>query len=234
MGSAGTIAAGDALKERFGTRIVGLEPVQCPTLSRNGYGGHAIEGIGDKHVTWIHHVANLDAVMAIDDEECLLGLQLLAEPVGRDFLAGSAGLGEAARPLSTLLGISSVCNILGAIRTAKWLGLGRNDAIVTVATDGLDRYPSVLRRLEKKKGPLDRAKAEALLASVFHGQKLDWITEGTHENRERWHNLKYFTWVEQQGKTVKELDAQRSASWWADEAARAADVDRRLREVRGW
>jgi cysteine synthase len=234
MGSAGTIAAGDALKARFGTRIIGLEPVQCPTLSCNGYGGHAIEGIGDKHVTWIHHVTNLDAVMCIDDEECLLGLQLVSEPAGRDFLAAGGGLGEAAHRLSTLLGISGVCNILGAIKTARWLRLGKDDAVVTVATDSLDRYPSVLKRLQARTGPLTRERAEACLASVFHGQKLDWITEGTRESRERWHNLKYFTWVEQQGKTVKELDAQRSESWWSDQAALAEDVERRLREARGW
>jgi cysteine synthase len=234
MGSSGTIAAGDLLKARFGSRIVGLEPVQCPTLSRNGYGSHAIEGIGDKHVTWIHNVGNMDAVMAIDDQECLRGLQLVAEPAGRDFLAGEGGLGDEAQRLSTLLGVSGVCNILGAIKTAKWLGLGKGDAVVTVATDGLDRYPSVLRRLEKSTGPLTPERAAAHLASIFHGQKLDWITEGTAENRERWHNLKYFTWVEQQGKTVAELDAQRSEGWWAGEAARALDVDRRLREVRGW
>jgi cysteine synthase len=234
MGSSGTIAAGDALKARFGTRIVGLEPIQCPTLSRNGYGGHAIEGIGDKHVTWIHHVTNMDAVMAIDDQECLLGLQLVAELAGRDFLAEGGGLGEAALRLSTLLGVSGVCNILGAIKTAKWLRLGKDDAVITIATDGLDRYPSVLRRLEKTTGPLTRAKAEAQLAYIFHGQKLDWIEEGTALNRERWHNLKYFTWVEQQGKTVAELEAQRSETWWADQAALAGEVDRRLREARGW
>ncbi len=234
MGSAGTIAAGDALKARFNTRIVGLEPVQCPTLSKNGYGGHAIEGIGDKHVTWIHHVGNLDAMMCIDDQECLLGLQLVSDPVGRDFLAGPGGLGEAAQGLSTLLGISGVCNLLGAIKTARWLGLSEHEAVVTVATDALDRYPSVMRRLAERTGPLTREKAQAHLSSIFHGQKLDGITEGTRENRERWHNLKYFTWVEQQGKTVEELDAQRSDAWWNEEAARAEDVDRRLREARGW
>ncbi len=234
MGSGGTIAAGDALKALFRTRIVGLEPVQCPTLSRNGYGGHAIEGIGDKHVTWIHHVTNLDAMMCIDDEECLLGLQLVSEPAGRDFLAAGGGLGETAHRLSTLLGISGVCNILGAIKTARWLRLGKNDAIVTVATDSLDRYPSVLKRLAARTGPLTLERAEARLASVFRGQKLDWISEGTRESRERWHNLKYFTWVEQQGKTIEELDAQRSESWWSEQAALAGDVDRRLREARGW
>ena len=234
MGSAGTIAAGDALKARFGAKIVGLEPVQCPTLTFNGYGGHAIEGIGDKHVTWIHHVGNLDAMMCIDDEECLLGLQLVTDPEGSDFLSGEGGLGEAARRLATLLGVSGICNILGAIKTARWLGLSKDEAVVTVATDGFDRYPSVMRRLAERTGPLTREGAREHLARIFHGQKLDWIAEGTRENRERWHNLKYFTWVEQQGKTVEELDAQRSDSWWSDEAAVAEDADRRLREARGW
>jgi cysteine synthase len=235
MGSAGTIAAGDALKARFGSKIVGLEPVQCPTLSLNGYGAHAIEGIGDKHVTWIHNVGNLDAMMCIDDEECLLGLQLVTDPDGTAFLAGEGGLGElAARRLATLLGVSGICNILGAIKTARWLGLSKDEAVVTVATDGFDRYPSVMRRLAERTGPLTRESAREYLARIFHGQKLDWIAEGTRENRERWHNLKYFTWVEQQGKKVEELEAQRSSSWWRDEAAVAENADRRLREARGW
>jgi cysteine synthase len=235
MGSAGTIAAGDALKARFGAKIVGLEPVQCPTLSLNGYGGHAIEGIGDKHVTWIHNVGNLDAMMCIDDEECLLGLQLVTDPEGTDFLSDEGGLGGlAAGRLATLLGVSGICNILGAIKTARWLGLSKNEAVVTVATDGFDRYPSVMRRLAERTGPLNRESAREYLARIFHGQKLDWIAEGTRENRERWHNLKYFTWVEQQGKSVEELDAQRSDSWWRDEAAVAENADRRLREARGW
>jgi cysteine synthase len=234
MGSAGTIAAGDSLKKRFGTKIVGLEPVQCPTLTRNGYGGHAIEGIGDKHVTWIHHVGNLDAMMCIDDEECLLGLQLVSDTAGSDFLSGEAGVGDIAGRLATMLGVSGVCNILGAIKTARWLGLSKDEAVVTVATDGFDRYPSVMRRLSQRTGPVTRGRAEELLSRIFHGQKLDWIAEGTRENRERWHNLKYFTWVEQQGKEVSELDAQRSDAWWETEAALAEDADRRLREARGW
>ena len=234
MGSAGTIAAGDSLKKRFGTRIVGLEPVQCPTLTRNGYGGHAIEGIGDKHVTWIHHVGNLDAMMCIDDEECLLGLQLVSDDAGSDFLSGEAGLGDLAGRLATMLGVSGVCNILGAIKTARWLRLSKDEAVVTVATDGFDRYPSVMRRLSQRTGPVTRGRAEELLSRIFHGQKLDWIAEGTRENRERWHNLKYFTWVEQQGKEVSELDAQRSDAWWETEAALAEDADRRLQEARGW
>ena len=233
MGSGGTIAAGDYLKARRGTAIVGLEPIQCPTLIKNGYGSHAIEGIGDKHVTWIHHVGNLDAMMAIDDQECLEGLRLLTDPVGSDYLERKAGLGDLAPRLATLLGISGVCNILGAIKTARWLGLSRHEAVVTIATDSLDRYHSVMRRLWERDGPLTPDQAEERHARIFRGQKLDWIQEGTRETRERWHNLKYFTWVEQQGKTVKELDAQRSDGWWHDQAAMAEQIDKRLLDARG-
>ncbi len=78
MGSAGTIAAGDRLKQIWPEhKIVGLEPIQCRTLYDNGYGSHEIQGIGDKHVTWIHHVANMDALICIDDMSSVRGLSAL-------------------------------------------------------------------------------------------------------------------------------------------------------------
>ena len=56
-GSAGTIAAGDYLRTKFPhLKVVASEALQCPTLLQNGFGGHRIEGIGDKHVPWIHNV----------------------------------------------------------------------------------------------------------------------------------------------------------------------------------
>lgn len=236
MGSAGTIAAGDRLKQVFGEcRIVGLEPVQCPTLFENGYGGHDIQGIGDKHVTWIHNVFNMDLLMCVDDVECKKGLQLLSEEAGREYLVSQAGLpAEQARQLSTILGISGVCNILGAIKTAKFYGLGPKDNVVTVATDGLDRYHSVMADMAARYGAIDRTRAVTYLESIFLGAGLDWIQEGTRHNRRRWFNLKYYTWVEQQGKTVEELNAQRSPDWWAEHQERVADFDKALREARGF
>ncbi len=235
MGSAGTIAAGDRLKQIWPDhKIVGLEPVQCPTLYNNGYGAHEIQGIGDKHVTWIHNVFNMDALMAIDDHDALNGLRVLAEEAGRDALVRRFGLPVAAvEALSQCLGISGICNIIGAIKTAKFYEMGADDVIVTVATDAMERYGSVMQRLRQAHGPLDEATATAFVEGVYHRAGLDWIQEGGRSARERWHNLKYYTWVEQQGKSVAELDAQRDPAWWISHQERVADIDKRLLQARG-
>jgi cysteine synthase A len=230
MGSAGTIAAGDRLKQAFpGHLIVGLEPIQCPTLYNNGYGVHDIQGIGDKHVTWIHNVNNMDAMMCIDDMECKKGLQLLSEATGCQTLVDRYGVKpEVVEQLSTLFGISGICNILGAIKTAKYFGLGKGDVIATIATDALDRYYSVMDDMRQQFGSLDTAGAVGRVEGIFHGVRTDWVQPGTAEARTRWHNLKYYTWVEQQGKTVEELDAQRDPEWWLAHQARVAEIDSRL------
>jgi cysteine synthase A len=234
MGSGGTIAAGDRLKEVFPEhRIVGLEPIQCPTLFNNGYGDHDIQGIGDKHVTWIHNVMNMDCLICIDDIESKVGLQLLTDPVGMEYLAGRAGIAEeTVREMATMFGISGVCNVLGAIKTAKYYRMGSSDNIVTVLTDAIDRYHSVMSALDDRFGKMDAGKAEARLAGIFLSAKLDYIQEGTVNNRDRWFNLKYYTWVEQQGKTVAELNAQRSQEWWAEERGKVRGVNDRLSEAR--
>jgi cysteine synthase A len=230
MGSAGTIAAGDRLKQEWHDhKIVGLEPVQCPTLALNGYGGHDIQGIGDKHVTWIHNVLNMDAVMCIDDVDSKLGLQVLADEGGRKTLVNRFGMDPAlVEKLSYSLGISSICNIYGAIKTAKYYGLGKDDLIVTIGTDGMDRYHSVMDAMRRDYGVVDEIEGVARVRSLFHGLKTDWVFPGTPDNRRRWHNLKYYTWVEQQGKTVSELEAQRDPAWWQAEQQRVKDIDEKL------
>ncbi len=234
MGSAGTIAAGDRLKQIWPRhRIVGLEPQQCPTLFNNGYGAHAIEGIGDRHVTWIHNVHNMDALMCIDDQACVQGLQLLAEPRARQVLVGRYGADPALVDLlGTQLGISGICNLIGAIKTVRHFGLGPDDLVVTVATDTLDRYHSVMAHMAQRYGTLDEAAATGRIERIFRGAGLDWIQPGTAAARERWHNLKYYTWVEQQGKTVGELDAQRDPLWWEAEQQLVGEIDARLTRLR--
>jgi cysteine synthase len=234
MGSAGTIAAGDRLKQLWhDCKIVGLEPVQCPTLYNNGYGSHDIQGIGDKHVTWIHHVTNMDAIICIDDIECKKGLQLLTAENGMETLSKRFGVPtDDVEAMSHIFGISGVCNVLGAIKTAKYYGMGKRDLIVTILTDAIDRYHSVMADLTRAYGVMDEAEATARLASIFHGQKTDWIKEGTVDTRRQWHNLKYYTWVEQQGKTVEELDAQLSEEWWLQHQARVAEIDNKILEAR--
>lgn len=234
MGSAGTIAAGDRIKQAFpGAKIVGLEPVQCPTLYNNGYGAHEIQGIGDKHVTWIHNVLNMDAIMCIDDMECLRGLQLLTEEPGWRVLEREGVPAAAVQQLSTIFGISGVCNVLGAIKTAKHYRLGKGEVVVTICTDAIDRYRSTMANLTRSEGPMTEAVAQARLAAIFHGQKTDWIKDGTPDMRRQWHNLKYYTWVEQQGKTVQELDAQLDPEWWLGHQAKVAEIDAQIRAARG-
>ncbi len=230
MGSAGTIAAGDRIKQVWPEhKIVGLEPIQCPTLYNNGYGGHDIQGIGDKHVTWIHNVMNMDAIMCIDDIETKRVLQVFAEEAGQETLVKRFGLDEElVRKLGRILGISSICNIIGAIKTAKYYEMGADDVIVTIATDGMDRYHSVMADMARKYGPMDEAEATAAIRGLLQWQKTDWIKRGTPENRRQWHNLKYYTWVEQQGKTVEELNAQLSQQWWVAHQQLVGEIDSRL------
>ena len=234
MGSAGTIAAGDRIKQVWPTALtIGLEPIQCPTMFNNGYGVHDIQGIGDKHATWIHNVWNMDAIMCIDDIESKMGLQLLTEEAGWKVLTERFGVPEAdVMKMAEIFGISGVCNLLGAIKTAKYYRMGRDDLIVTICTDAIDRYRSVMAQMTEQYGPMDETEAIVRTVSIFHKQKLDWIKEGTMDVRSQWHNLKYYTWVEQQGKTVEELDAQKDPEWWIRHQERVAEIDRMLLEAR--
>jgi hypothetical protein len=134
--------------------------------------------------------------------------------------------------MASLFGISGICNILGAIKSAKYYNLGKDDVIVTVATDALDRYYSVMDNMATQYGTLDEAAAVGRVEGIFHGMKTDWIMPGTPEARVRWHNLKYYTWVEQQGKTVEELDAQRDPSWWEAHQRRVQAIDNKLTALR--
>ncbi|MGB8647995.1 MAG: pyridoxal-phosphate dependent enzyme [Anaerolineae bacterium] len=229
MGSAGTIAAGDRVKQVWSdAKIVGLEPIQCPTLYNNGYGSHDIQGIGDKHVPWIMHTDNMDAIMCLDDIECKKGLQLLTDLSGCETLSKRFGIPEATvSEMSSLFGISGVCNVLGAIKTAKFYGMTNKDTIVTICTDNIARYHSVMEEMTHTYGKMDEAEATAR-AHIFMDQKTDWIREGTTDTRRQWHNLKYFTWVEQQGKTVEELNAQLTPEWWKKNQEMVGEIDKML------
>jgi cysteine synthase len=229
-GSAGTLAAGERVKQAFtGAATVAVEPIQCPTLYEVGFGAHRIEGIGDKHVTWIHNVHATDLLACVDDQECLEGLQLLEE--GGETLV-EAGVDRAlVECFAGSFGISGVCNVLGAIKAARHYGFGPKQAIVTLATDAFDRYDSVLRRLDRERGPMTPEVARRRLG-IFRRQKGDYLLEGTRAVQRRWHNQKYFTWVEQQGKSVAELQAQNDPEFWQRERARADEIDRALAERR--
>lgn len=235
MGSAGTIAAGDRLKQVFPQcKIIGLEPVQCPTLFNNGYGAHEIQGIGDKHVTWIHHVTNMDGLACIDDLESLKVLQVLTDPKGGEVLIKRFGVDpEVACEMAGIFGISGICNLLGAIKTAKHYGMGKRDLIVIPATDSNDRYKSTMQWMADTHGAMDETRAISYIDGIVHHQKTDWFQDGTPENRRRWHNLKYYTWVEQQGKSVEDLDAQLNEDWWLMHQEMTHEINAKIKKLRG-
>ena len=230
-GSAGTIAAGDSLKKKFpGVKIGAAEALQCPTLLRNGFGAHRIEGIGDKHVPWIHNVRNLDAVIAVDDNDCMNLLRLFNEKEGKAFLA-SRGVPQKLIDSLDLLGISGMGNVLASIKLARYYELSEKDVVVTILTDSMQLYGSRVKELAEQQGAFDTAAAVRAHAVSLEGQRSDNVLELTYPERKRVHNLKYYTWVEQQGKTVQELNAQwDDPSYWTGVQEQAPRIDALIEE----
>lgn len=213
-GSAGTIAAGDFLRTKSPhIKVVAGEALQCPTLLLNGFGGHRIEGIGDKHVPWIHNLRNTNNVSAIDDEDCMRLLRLFNEPVGLEYLT-KVGVDEITTKKLELLGISSISNLLSSIKTAKYYDMDENDIIFTVFTDSAEMYKSRLTELTEQRGKYTLQQAARDYDSCLLSQKTDNYLELTYQDQKRIHNLKYYTWVEQQGKTYQEILEQWDPEYW--------------------
>ncbi len=203
-GSAGTIAAGDYLKQRFpSSKIVASEAQECPTLLLNGFGAHRIEGIGDKHVPWIHNARNLDFVTAINDQAVVNLSRLFNESAGHQHLIDN-GVDESLVNQLDLLGFSGISNLLSAIKFAKYNELTSQDIVVTVLTDSMELYRSRLTEMHEQYGKYTAADAQADDARYLKGQPIDFMQELNYYDRKRIHNLKYYTWVEQQGKTYEE------------------------------
>jgi len=230
-GSAGTIACGDYMKQVFPTsKIVASEALQCPTLFENGFGAHRIEGIGDKHVPWIHNVKNTDLVVAIDDNAVVNLSRLFNEPIGRSFLV-KQGVPEAVVSSLDLLGFSGISNLLSAIKFAKYFEMGENDVVLTMLTDSMELYSSRLGEMHEEYGSYSEMDAAAHFSRYLQGVTTDNMLELTYLDRRRIHNLKYFTWVEQQGKTYEEIISQWYAQdYWNDYQGKAQEIDQLIME----
>jgi cysteine synthase len=230
-GSAGTIAAGDFLKIRFpGSKIAASEAKQCPTLLINGFGEHRIEGIGDKHVPWIHNVKNTDMVIAIDDEAPMNLIRLFNEPAGQQYLARQGVSADLIEKLPWL-GISGVSNLLSAIKFAKYYELGPNDIVATILTDSMEMYGSRLEELTDQQGEFTEREAIATYHRYLLGTAIDSMQELNYYDRKRVHNLKYYTWVEQQGKTYQEIQAQwYEPHYWTSIPAQVEEIDALIEE----
>ncbi len=207
-GSAGTMSSGDRLKELYPRLKLGVgEALQCPTILNNGFGGHRIEGIGDKHIPWIHNVKNTDMAIAIDDEDSQRLLRLFNTPEGQQYLREALGLPEELIEKLTWLGISGIANVLCCIKMAKYYEFTEHDVIGTVLTDSAVMYGSRIAELNDMYGAYTVQAAELDHSLHMLGLKTDNLMELTYADRKRVHNLKYYTWVEQQGKTVEEINA---------------------------
>lgn len=216
-GSAGTLAAGDYLKDKHGTRIAVVEAVECPTLLMNGFGEHNIQGIGDKHVPLIHNVTNTDLVIGVSDQATDGLNAVFNTDEGRAYVGGRFGLKPALAGMLGFLGLSSIANMLGAIKMAKHLSLGSDDVIVTVATDGHDMYASELARYLKRRhnrGDMTEALAAELVGEHLLGAGTEHVLDATERERTRIFNLGYFTWVEQQGVALADFERRRGQDFW--------------------
>jgi len=228
-GSAGTIGCGDYLKEVYPAMKLAVgEAVQCPTILNNGFGDHRVEGIGDKHVPWIHDVKNTDMVVDVDDNDAMALLRLFNEPAGKAQLI-EAGVDPQLVESLSLMGISGIANVLCCIKLAKYYELTEHDVVYTVLTDSADMYRSRLAELTQQLGEYDAKAAAYDFALHLMGLKTDCMAELGYYDRKRVHNLKYYTWVEQQGKTTDELDALWYGTEWADVHSQADALDELIR-----
>jgi cysteine synthase len=212
-GSAGTIASGDYLKQHYPTSVVAAaEAVQCPTILYNGFGEHRIEGIGDKHIPWVHNVKNTDVAIGLDDEAAISLTRLFNEPAGKAYLVDQGVKPDFVEQLS-LFGISCIGNILATIKLAKHYEMGSKDVLITLGTDSMEMYGSRLVELKDARGEFTALDAAGAFHRYLLGAGLDHVQELGYWDRKRVHNLKYYTWVEQQGKTYEEIQAQ----WYDDD-----------------
>ncbi len=220
-GSAGTIAAGDKLKERYGAQIVACEALECPTMLENGFGEHNIQGIGDKHIPLIHNVMNTDAVSAISDQATDHLDLLFTTPAGRKHLIDRMGVPEQIVDQLIHFGFSAICNTLSAIKYAKWNRLGADDVIITIATDGHELYESEAEHLLATKYPngFNEVDAADVAARYLGSVDTDHFLELSSRDKNRIFNLGYYTWVEQQGISVADFEARRNQSFWHNVAA---------------
>ena len=215
-GSAGTIAAGDYLRTQHpGIRVVATEALQCPTLLQFGFGEHRIEGIGDKHIPWVHNVRNTNMVAAIDDEQTIQLMRLFNEKEGHECLLRE-GVDEETLQSLDMIGISGLCNLVASIKTARYYDMDGRDVIFMPLTDSMQLYTSRMQEAEQTHGAYTSRMADQHYARYLQGITTDHVRELNYADQKALHNFKYFTWVEQQGRTSDELRQLWDEDFWQE------------------
>ena len=230
-GSSGTLAAGDYLKENLNAQIAVVEATECPTLLYNGYGEHNIQGIGDKHVPLIHNVMNSDYVVGVSDEATNNLNLLFNTDEGRKYLTNRRGLNAEFIGRLPEFGFSSIANIIASIKLAKKMKLTKDDAIITVATDGADLYKTELAKTKKQFSKIyDQITCAEIFAKNFDAISVDHTLELSQIDKERIFNLGYYTWVEQQGTSLEEFENRRNQSFWNKHYKDMISLDEKIKE----
>ena len=230
-GSSGTLAAGDYLKENLNAQIAVVEAIECPTLLYNGYGEHNIQGIGDKHVPLIHNVMNSDYVVGVSDEATNNLNLLFNSDEGREYLTNRRGLNSEFVGRLPEFGFSSIANIIASIKLAKKMKLTKDDAIITVATDGADLYETELAKTKKQFSKIyDQITCAEIFAKNFDAISVDHTLELSQIDKERIFNLGYYTWVEQQGTSLEEFEDRRNQSFWDKHYKDMISLDEKIKE----
>ena len=228
-GSSGTLAAGDYLKNSLGTLTAVVEALECPTLLKNGYGEHNIQGIGDKLVPLIHNVMNTDFVVDVSDKATDNLNLVFNTKIGKEYLINKLGLKNSLVNTLPEFGLSSIANIIASIKLAKYMNLGKEDAIITVATDGADLY---LSELEKTKNNYQGAFDNAACSNIYkkHLKEIDSdnMLELSQNDKERIFNLGYYTWVEQQGVSLSNFEKRKDQQFWLDHYNHMISLDDRI------
>lgn len=230
-GSAGTIAAGDEIKAHFPeAKIAALEPYECSTLATGGRGQHRIEGIGDKMCTLIHNILTTDFVVLIKDDDTIKGLKLIQD--GTDALTKLGINQSVAEEMKNLFGPSGICNILGAIKMAKYLKLGPEDNVVTIATDGFDRYNSVIEDLHKRYLEIEDFVLDRWAKDIFLGADEDNIYDFRGKSaKEKLYQQKENDWTKF-GYSKEYLDSMKQMSFWDNEYNKIFDYDEKIVKMR--
>jgi len=217
-GSAGTIGAGDYLKNRYGSAIVAAEALECPTMLYNGFGEHNIQGIGDKHIPLIHNVMNTDFVAAVSDRATDELNVLFNSEMGRRYLTNRRDVPSEIVDRLPDMGFSSICNVLASVKLAKYLDLGPDDVVLTVATDGAELYSTELKMClaEQFADGFDEVSAGEVFGEHLLGTGIDHFVELSHLDRRRIFDLGYYTWVEQQGIEIADFVRRREQKFWKE------------------
>ena len=174
---------------------------------------------------------NSDYVVGVSDEATNNLNLLFNTDEGKNYLTKRKGFNSDFVDRLPEFGFSSIANIIASIKLAKKMKLTKNDAIITVATDGADLYETELAKTKKQFSKIyDQVTCAEIFAKNFEAITVDHTLELSQIDKERIFNLGYYTWVEQQGTSLEEFESRRSQSFWDKHYENMISLDEKIKE----